>query len=290
MTGIPKKFSFMKKQVPVTNNKKIVYAIACYHNTQQVLKLIKSIYSEDNLYYINIDKKATRKFYHSIRSGFLSKQNNIFFSNSKIDWGKWNQVQVLLDVMRNALKVDTNWSHLINLSGQDFPLKSQEEIEKELTNYQDKSFLSANHYPFESKWSERLWSLSNSLIKKNRSKRLDLIFPDIKFYKGSQWMILSRRFCEFSLNSALSQKITPLYKKAYIPDESYFPTLAANGELANTIIWEDKRYIDWSGGGAHPATLTMNYLEKLNQSSAWFARKFDENVDQEIIDTLYKKF
>lgn len=282
---------FKNSHLPVSNDKKIVYTIACYQSVtaKQVLRLIKAIYTEDNLYYINIDKKSTKKFYHSIRSGFLAKQKNIFFSNNRIDWGKWNQVQVLLDVIENALKIDTNWTHFINLSGQDFPLKNQAEIKKELANLEKQSFISGKHYPFGSKWSRKLWTLSNSPIKKNKSMRLDLMFPEIKFHKGSQWMVLSRNFCDYSINSDLSKKLIPLFKQAYIPDESFFPTMAANGDLTDSIVWEDKRFIDWSAGGAHPAILTINHLEKLNESSAWFSRKFDEATDQDIIAKLLER-
>ena len=45
--------------------------------------------------------------------------------------------------------------------------------------------------------------------------RVDKVFHELKFYKGSQWMILSRDFCEHIINGELPNKLN-LFLKKYI--------------------------------------------------------------------------
>lgn len=270
-----------------SNDKKLAYFVACYKNPEQVLRLIKAIYHQDNLYFINIDEKSPDDFYETIISSHICDYENIYFFRERIDWGGWNQVQVTLDIIKKALVTDGSWTHFINLSGQDFPLKNQIEIQNYLLRMRGKSFLSARHYSPDTGIAATRFSFQSGKEKfLGIDKRIDLLNPDIKFYKGSQWMILSRDFCKYVSISKLSKRIKHLFRYTRIPDESFFSTLAANGELSSTIIWDDKRFVDWTSGGPHPVILDSSYLEKINLSSAFFARKFDENVDAKIIATL----
>ena len=54
----------------------------------------------------------------------------------------------------------------------------------------------------------------------------------------------------------------------------------------------DIRYIDWSEKGNHPKILTIKDYNSLiitppHSQVLIFARKFDDNVDREIIDEIY---
>ncbi|WP_338404754.1 hypothetical protein [Brachyspira hyodysenteriae] len=64
-----------------------------------------------------------------------------------------------------------------------------------------------------------------------------------------------------------------------------------NSEFKTKCINDDLRYIDWNRSiGSHPHTfLSDDYdLIKSNAKDNLFAHKFDENIDNEIIDKLYK--
>ena len=57
--------------------------------------------------------------------------------------------------------------------------------------------------------------------------------------------------------------------------------------------WDDElaatmRYVDWSGGGASPRTLTSADYEMLLESGMLFARKFDDSVDADVIERISK--
>lgn len=271
-----------------SNNKKIIYSIVCHVNAEQVIRLIKNIYSEENIYYLTLDLKTPITFYKTLKK-YFANYKNVYLVNKDVEWGRWSQVQVVLDVMENALKIDAGWTHLINLSGQDFPLKKQEEIMKELSEKTDFSFLEGKHFSPEHEHAHRIFSMRQWGEKNRNQPRLDLLYPELKFYKGSQWMILSRNFCDYIINSEFSKKFQTLFKKSFIPDESFFLTIGANSPLANKIIWENKRFIYWKEGPAHPEIITMDYLPQLITSDCYFARKFNDKIDKDIIDELEKR-
>ena len=68
-------------------------------------------------------------------------------------------------------------------------------------------------------------------------------------------------------------------------DEFIIPTILMNSPYQNKIINENYRYIDWSEGNVSPKTLTIGDYDKIINSDDLFARKFDMDIDKEI---LYK--
>lgn len=281
----PEKLATVTKNFTPTNDKKIVYSIVCHVNANQVIRLIKNIYHHNNLYYLVLDLKTPKSFHRILRE-YSNNYDNLYLINRDVEWGKWSQVQVVLDVIENALKIDTKWTHFINLSGQDFPLKKQEDIIKELSNKVDSIFLEGRHFPPENEKSGQLFSTRKWKEKDKNQPRLDLLYPKIKFHKGSQWMILSRSFCDYTINSEFSKQAQEIFKEAYIPDETFFITLGSNSELANKIIWENKRFIKWQQGSAHPNIITTDYLPQLTTGDFYFARKFDSRIDENVVDKL----
>ncbi|MBD2459046.1 hypothetical protein H6G80_33975 [Nostoc sp. FACHB-87] len=105
-------------------------------------------------------------------------------------------------------------------------------------------------------------------------------------FSGSQWFCGNRQAARYIIDFH-SQKnaLTLYYRQIKYADESYFQTILANAlhlKLKNDRL----RYIDWSNGGCHPKTLLMEDLPNLLKSSAHFARKFDIDIDSNILNEL----
>jgi len=105
-------------------------------------------------------------------------------------------------------------------------------------------------------------------------------------FAGSQWFSANHRAAEYIINFH-SQKnaLTSHYRHRIFADESYFQTILANAPHLN-LKNDDYRYVDWSTQGAHPKTMVMEDLPNLLSSSCHFARKFDIDVDSNILDQL----
>jgi hypothetical protein len=71
-----------------------------------------------------------------------------------------------------------------------------------------------------------------------------------------------------------------------IPDEIFFQTVLMNSPYKNGIIYDNLRYIIWSPGSRHPATLNIRYFEDFMNSNKLFARKFDTNIDADVLDMI----
>lgn len=70
--------------------------------------------------------------------------------------------------------------------------------------------------------------------------------------------------------------------RLYTNKENIFNDLSKNN-----FIYFHLRYIDWSLGGSHPKTFTLSDYDNLIDSNCIFARKFNTEVDKNVIDKIY---
>ena len=83
-----------------------------------------------------------------------------------------------------------------------------------------------------------------------------------------------------------NSKYIDYYSHCLVPDESIIQTLYMNSSYKD--CHSDKlTYVDWTNQLNHPNTFTINDFSKLINSNFFMARKFDENIDNDIIEKLY---
>ncbi|KAK1290146.1 hypothetical protein QJS10_CPB18g00867 [Acorus calamus] len=124
------------------------------------------------------------------------------------------------------------------------------------------------------------------------------MMPEInisEWRKGSQWFEVNRRLAVFIVKDTLYYpKFKEFCRPACYVDEHYFPTMLTI-ETPNLLANRSITWVDWSRGGAHPATfgrgdVTEAFLKRItegqsclfnNQPSTLcflFARKFAPNT------------
>lgn len=105
---------------------------------------------------------------------------------------------------------------------------------------------------------------------------------------GSQWFNLSRRGVERILDHAGEHSaIARHYRRTIIADESLFQTvICADPELA--VRLDNARYQIWADTESplHPDTLTIDRLDEILTCGKHFARKFDDQIDSEVLDRI----
>jgi hypothetical protein len=74
-----------------------------------------------------------------------------------------------------------------------------------------------------------------------------------------------------------------------VPDESFFQTVIMNSPYRNSVINNDRRHIEWRRGPEHPRIWRHEDLNELLSSNAFFARKFNADVDDRIIRALEER-
>ena len=193
--------------------------------------------------------------------------------------------------IEELLKISSEWEFFINLSAQDFPLKSQTHIQDFLSRNRGNDFISvANQSKLRP---DTLSRIENYCIEfANRILRIPIkrlylrgVTPQI----GSQWMILSRKFCEFVCYNPEVERFKRFYRHTFISDEGFFQTVIMNTNYKGTIVNDDKRTIVWVPIGTiklRPRDFTSKDAEFLLASQGLFARKFDETVDAGILSIL----
>lgn len=117
----------------------IAYGIAVYKDVAMLERVLRVIYRPQNYYCIHVDKKANTDFQNDVAS-LVKCFDNVFLSSRQtpVKWGSYSVLEANLICMEDMLKLP-KWKYFINLTGQEFPLRTNLELVKIL-----KSFNGAN--------------------------------------------------------------------------------------------------------------------------------------------------
>jgi hypothetical protein len=278
-----------------TKHVTIAYLILVHHCLKQFKRLFKAIYHPENHYLIHLDKKTEINTYKNIKKFIADFSNTNILERETVVWGGYSMVKAELNGMKYLLNLNVQWDFFVNLSGQDYPLKSQEIIREYLTKNKESNFMKIVNQLIVRP--ETMNRIENYFLETDKGfcgipyKRAYL--KDVIPYIGGQWMILTRRCCEFICNSGETKKFEEYYLNTFIADESFFQTVLMNTSFKGKIINDDKRAIIWIPSGnikLRPKTLREEDIKFLLEGNNLFARKFDDNIDKGIIDRINQNF
>lgn len=122
----------------------IAYSLIVYKDIEQVERLLRAIYQPQNYYCIHIDQKSSYLFYKSL-VGIANCFDNIFLTAKRVNvlWGEYSVLEPEIMCMQELLKYKS-WKYLINLTGQEFPLKTNEELVKILKAFNGSNNMEAS--------------------------------------------------------------------------------------------------------------------------------------------------
>jgi len=269
----------------------IAYLILVHRYPNQFKKLFMAIYHPANYYLVHVDKRSGVGLQTEIQDFLSSFANASLLKGQSILWGGYSMVDAELRGIEELLKISSEWEFFINLSAQDFPLKSQTHIQDFLSRNMGNDFIRvANQRKVRP---ETLNRIQNYFIEfRNRVLHTSIKRPYLRGvtpHIGNQWMIASRKFCEFVCYSPEVKRFKRFYRRTFIPDEGFFQTVIMNTGYKGTIVNDDKRTIDWVPLGTiklRPRDFTSKDADFLMASQGLFARKFDETVDGGILSIL----
>ncbi|MDB5052769.1 MAG: hypothetical protein JWM44_819 [Bacilli bacterium] len=278
---------------------RIAYFIMVHQYAEQFALLLDAIQHPDNIYLIHVDAKSSTEFEEHIKNIGSKYSNMHFLKRQSVRRCLWSLTEVQLHAIEYLLSMtDQNWDYFINLSGQCFPLKSQNYIMNYLANNQGNYIgLLNSQDPLVQK--DSIYRQRNHYKETNTSTGFDKLTDQgqllnefsagkYNYYTGSGWFFLTREFCDFVVNSEVSKEIKPYMKTVFISDESYIQTILMNGEFAKKPLFPYKRFISMNvqTNGSHPVDLKEGNFIELIISDAFFARKFDITQDAAILKML----
>lgn len=267
---------------------KLAYVITAHKSPAQLLRLLRAIFDAGNTYILHVDSKADRAVHDAARQFANEHVNASVIRSESIIWGSWRLAHAQIRGMKEALRLSGDWKYCLNLTAQDYPLRTQEQISSAIeagpagANYLEVlDFSKAGENP--RKRLEYYWIPWRGKMKKLFRRRA----PGFVVYWGSNYFALTRSACEHLVSSDVSRRMQKYFRFSLCADELIFQNALMHGPeaLAKSVVPKTFRKMTWTGGW-HPKTYTMDDLEELRTSDAWFARKFDESVDSRVLDAL----
>lgn len=250
--------------------KKIAYLILAHDDPYHLQRLVQSINYQCD-FFIHIDKKKDQKEFESLIRG-----GNVYFCDERFDisWGGFNMVLATKALMKQCLNHTKEYTHLILLSGSDYPIKNKKVIFNYFQQHEGVEFIRA----YKIKDSQCLHCLDkiktyhfydrilkqdivNKILKKGLTlimtpfKKQVVIKQGDKVYDpcfGSQWVALTPQCVEYILSDDFS-KIDYYFKTSFAPDEMYFHTIIFNSSFSvDTVNHGIEPYqIDWQWNNYH---------------------------------------
>jgi hypothetical protein len=284
--------------IPEDYNVKIAIMMLVHKNADQVKRLVKHL-SKDFDIYVHIDKRVSIK---------IQNEKNIFvYKKYKAYWGSFNQIMATLYLLREAYK--KGYDRYVLISGEDLPVKSNEEIIKFFERDQNEyitieklptgKHLNAGFNRVTKYWRNKRRNGKNDIISRI-FRRIEITFfrfinmirtrpVDYEFYGGTNWFNLTNN-CVKGIFEYIGRdkKYIQRFRWTRCGDEIFYQTIIH--KIDNLKVTDNcLRYIDRRNGGAHPKILRDEDYDKIINSDNLFARKFDINVDGNIIEAIYKK-
>lgn len=113
------------------------YIIQAHKNPKQLKRLIDKLNDDSSSFYIHIDLKSDIIPFKNIIN-----YSNVFFIKERVNciWADYSQVVATLNLIKNVLN-NAKDGHIIFLSGQDYPIKSLNHIDRFLLENKEYDFI-----------------------------------------------------------------------------------------------------------------------------------------------------
>lgn len=170
-----------------------------------------------------MDRKAKAEFTEEIQQFLIAFPNAYILESININSGGFSIIEAELNAMEFLLNVSSKWDYFINLSGEDYPLKSQDIIRKFLTENKGKNFLFYYDQKFyrpdtlrriQNHFTELAYRISSLIYKRAFMK-------GVTPYIGGKWVIFTRDTCAFLSSNQKVMKFEEFYLNTFLPGDSF---------------------------------------------------------------------
>jgi hypothetical protein len=275
---------------------KHAYCITAYEEPKRIIRLVKRLITSTDYFYIHFDTSIGEKKFAEWKK-LLNKElgyNNIRIE-SKFDckWGSFGLTAATLSAIKHFEQYD--YDYLSNLTGDCYPLKNPQQIQKELAG-KSSGYMTFWKLPYAGWYCGGMNRINNNFyffhtkeypyVKILKIPRIRRRLPcNIEPYGGWSWFTLPKQLVSYLLhyiekNSNLYQ----FYIHTFASNEMLFQTILMNSQFKNRIVNDNRRYVEFIE--SHPRILTIKDYENLKEGNYLFARKFNPKVDSQILDTI----
>lgn len=293
---------------------RIAYIISADKDPHHLERLIKALdYMAD--FYIHVDAKSNIEPFKKIL-----KDKVTFVPRHWISWGAYSQVKYQKELLNAVVNSGIKYSHVISLSGLDYPLWSKQNIydflqqnpikehihgynlSKSSIKIQRQKF-TVYHFFRDLKWKKQ-W-LKNKFIVASRilMKLLPIRKTDYTWintqkadiYMGSSWWAITFPCAQYVYNKLCTEdKMNKYFQTSFTPDEMCIQTIVFNSPFAkNAMLYEGEypglthltplHYINY---GKCIKILTEEDFPILQKSGKMFCRKIVSGDSDKLVKII----
>ncbi|HBR11635.1 MAG TPA: glycosyl transferase [Chryseobacterium sp.] len=265
---------------------KIAYFILIHHQPEWFKKLFDKIYTRDQFYLIHIDRKVNATFREDIQQFLIAYPNAYVLESININSGGFSIITAQLNAMEFLLNVSPDWDFFVNLSGEDYPLKSQPIIRRFLTENRLKNYLFYYDQKFyrpdtlrriQNHFTELAYHISSLIYKRKFMK-------GVTPYIGGKWVIFTRETCAFLCSNDKVMKFEEFYINTFLPGDSFFQTVLMNTDFHDIIVNDDKRAV------ADAKQDAGTFINALKNDHQLFIRKLSTATDKSIDNYIRESY
>ncbi|MEM8869299.1 MAG: beta-1,6-N-acetylglucosaminyltransferase [Pseudomonadota bacterium] len=261
--------------------------LLAHEQPRRTAQLARHLAQEGCRVVIHVDARATEAQMEAL-TGLVGAEPNVLFApRLKCEWGTFSLVEASLGCIRLLLERFPDIRHICQLSGACLPIKPIADLHTHLERHANVDFIEAVsvendawvvdglsmerftlYHPLAFRKHRRLFDRSVALQRALRIKRQmpEGLVPHI----GSQWWCLSRRTLDLILQDPRLPEYCAYFRTTWIPDESFFQTLAVRH--SDRITSAPLTFVRFDPQGK-PYVFYDDHLDLLLHAEGFFARK-----------------
>lgn len=252
----------------------------------------------------------------------IKKNDRVFVSdnNIAINWGSDEILKALIIMLREILNSGRYYKYILLASGQDLLVRSG--LDEYLETHDGQVFIDSWNSDLKSidlfrramllaRWPSvlrRKFDFKFHPLRIIRSLRIRLFligFPilrkkvgfdvsSITFYQNYFWCALPYDVAQYILYYIdTTPEYWQIYENALIPEESFVSTIIMNSEYSKRIHFTNGKscsltYTDTVQNN-HMPVIKISDIKSIDESNAFFARKFDYRIDKVVVDYFIQK-
>ncbi len=236
---------------------------------------------------IHVDKRVDEDNAKWLKQKLADCAHVVFCERHACEWGSWSIVQATQTASMVMLERFPQVRHVMLASGSCLPLRPVDELERYLSDRPRTDFIESVttdevdwtvgglsqerfilRFPFSWKKHRRLF---DAYVRIQRALKYERNIPDgLTPHLGSQWWCLTRQTLSAILQDPRRAEFDVYFSRVWIPDESYFQTLARlySSQIESRSLTLSK--FDFQG---KPHVFYDDHLQLLRRSDCFMARK-----------------
>lgn len=283
---------------------KFAYLIMAHDNVEQLKKLLKVLDWEENEIFLHVDKKSEHINVDTI-STFMCNAKIHIYQKFSVYWADITQTLCQIYLLQEASKTYHDYYHL--LSGHDLPIKSHKEICSFFERNKGKQFVHFESEDICLKEQCRYYHFLDHNIKKEKNSHRRKFLESIenislsvqrrlcikrKIYCGANWYSITQEladdFCKEKYR-VLKKVLWTVSSDEYVL-QTFLRCISRKKYKYYSQLCDKNNYlqicreIDWERG--NPYVWRIEDYEYLKNSEYMYARKFDEKIDNQIIEVV----